>query len=74
MGVKSHLTVKHVVEAGFKAEWIAGYSWAEKLADEAMHELVKGQGTNCTRGEVAGFGVLGVKEPLINFTGHNVVA
>ncbi len=28
----------------FKAEWIVGNSWADKLADEAMHELINEQG------------------------------
>jgi hypothetical protein len=42
--VKSHLTVRQGVAAGFKAEWIFGNSWADKLADEAMHVLVNEQG------------------------------
>ena len=42
--VKSHLTVREGVQKGFKAEWIVGNSWADKLADEAMHELINEQG------------------------------
>ncbi len=42
--VKSNLTVKQGVKAGFKAEWIVGNSWADTLADEAMHELINEQG------------------------------
>ncbi len=34
------------MKAGFKAEWIVGNSWADKLADEAMHELINEQGEN----------------------------
>jgi hypothetical protein len=32
------------IKAGFKEEWIVGNSLADKLANEAMHELINEQG------------------------------